>query len=153
MKSLLLLSTLSFPLPRLRRRMFAAPVKQFVDAFNRGDAKAAFALYSKGNVSIIDEFAPNIWQGPHAVALWAADYDKHAAATGVTDGKVEVSAPTRVEKDATNAYVIMPAVYPYKQHGKPLREEAQITSVLHKESGVWKIVSWTWTGVVPHPGK
>jgi hypothetical protein len=153
MKSLPLMFALCVPATVFAQTDVASPVKQFVEDFNRGDSKAAFALYSKGSVSIIDEFAPNIWQGPKALQMWAADYDKHAAATGVTEGKVEVGAATRIEKTATSAYVVMPAVYLYKEHGKPVREEAQIASVLHKEGGVWKIVSWTWTGVVPHPGK
>jgi hypothetical protein len=95
----------------------------------------------------------SIWQGPKALEAWSADYDKHAQATGVTDGKVTYSAPTRIEGDSTSAYVIMPSVYLYEEHGKHIREESQITSVLHKEGGAWKIVSWTWTGVKPHPGK
>jgi hypothetical protein len=64
----------------------------------------------------------------------------------VTYGK-----PTRVEEDADVAYVIMPTVYVYKEHDKPLKEEGQITAELNRESGAWKIRAWTWAGVKPHP--
>jgi hypothetical protein len=49
------------------------------------------------------------------------------------------------------AYVIMPTVYVYKEHDKPLKEEGQITAELNRESGAWKIRAWTWAGVKPHP--
>lgn len=70
-----------------------APIHQFIDGFNKGDTKSAFATYSTGDVTIIDEFAPHRWHGPHAAQEWAADYDKHAQATGVSDGTVEYGAP------------------------------------------------------------
>src|ERR1700761_7595745 len=112
------------------------PVRQFIDGFNTGDLKSAYAAYASGEITIVDEFAPHRWTGPHAAQDWAADYEKHAQATGVTDGKVTYSAPTRTEIEGSDAYVIMPAVYLYKEHGKTMREEAQITSVLHLEAGV-----------------
>lgn len=131
----------------------AAPVRQFIDAFNAGDTKAALAFFASGPITIIDEFAPNLWTGPSAAQQWFADYDKHAQATGVTDGKVTYGKPTRIEVTADAAYVILPTVYLYKEHGKPIREEGQITAVLNRENGAWKIRSWTWTGVKPHPAK
>lgn len=66
----------------------ADPVRQFITAFNSGDTKTANATYAPGEISIVDEFAPHRWIGPKAPRAWAADYAKHAAATGVTDGHV-----------------------------------------------------------------
>jgi hypothetical protein len=108
-----------------------------------GDVKSEYAACSKGSIAIVDEFAPHLWVGVHAPQQWAADYDKHAQATGVTDGRVTYGAPTRKEVEGNQAYVIVPTVYLYKQHGKPLVEEGQLTVVLH-------ITGWTWTGVTPH---
>jgi hypothetical protein len=65
-----------------------APIHQFIDGFNNGDTKSAFAAYSTGDITIVDEFAPHRWLGPHAPQDWAADYEKHAQATGVSDGVV-----------------------------------------------------------------
>ena len=131
----------------------SAPVRQFIDGFNSGNVQSAFAAYSSGPVTIIDEFAPHIWTGPNAAHEWADAYDKHAQVTGVTDGKVTYGKPTRTELSADVAYVVMPTVYLYKENGKPLREEGQVTAVLHRESGTWKIRSWTWSGVKPHSAK
>lgn len=125
-------------------------VRQFIDAFNSGDTKAEYAACTTGSVVIMDEFAPHLWVGPHAPQQWVADYDKHAAATGVTDGRVTYGAPTRKEIEGNMAYVIVPTVYLYKERGKPLVEEDQLTITLHVGAGDWKITGWTWTGVKPH---
>jgi ketosteroid isomerase-like protein len=131
-----------------------APIRQFIDGFNTGDVKSAYAAYATtGDILIVDEFAPHRWIGPHAAQDWAADYDKHAKATGVSDGTVKYGAPTRAEIEGEAAYVVVPTVYNYKQSGKPTTEEGQMTFVLHTEAGSWKISSWTWTGVKPHPTK
>jgi len=129
------------------------PIRQFVDGFNKGDKKSAFAAYATGDITIVDEFAPHRWTGPSAAQQWADDYDKHAVATGVSDGSVKYDAPTRTEIEGDLAYVIVPTVYLYKEHGKAMAEEASATFVLHQEDGAWKIRSWTWTGVRPHPAK
>jgi len=129
------------------------PIRQFIDGFNTGDTKSAFAAYAAGDITIVDEFAPHLWTGPHAAQDWAAEYDKHAKATGVTDGKVTYSAPTRTEIEGDLAYVVMPTKYVYKENGKPLVEEGHITVVLHAEAGGWKMRGWTWSGVKPHPPK
>jgi SnoaL-like domain len=131
----------------------AAPVRQFIDGFNSGNVQSAFAAYASGPITIVDEFAPHIWTGANAAHEWADAYDKHAQATGVTDGKVSYGKPTRIEEVADAAYIVMPTLYLYKENGKPLKEEGQITAVLNRESGVWKIRAWTWSGAKPHAAK
>lgn len=131
----------------------AAPVRQFIDAFNKGDTTAAYGTYAKGEISIVDEFAPHRWSGPHAAQDWAAAYDKHAQATGVSDGQVKYGATTRIEREGDFAYVVVPTEYLYKEHGKPMDEKGSITAVLHKEDGAWKIRAWTWSGEKPHAAK
>jgi hypothetical protein len=64
---------------------------------------------------------------------------------------VKYSPPTRTEIEGDLAYVIIPTVYLYKEHSKPIAEEGQATFVLHAEPSGWKIRSWTWSGVKPHP--
>ena len=113
--------------------------------------KTVYASYAAGDINIVDEFAPHRWSGPNAAHAWAADYDKHAAATGVSEGLVTYAAPTRTESEGALAYAVVPTVYHYKEHGKAVAEEGQMTFVLHKETGAWKIRAWTWSGVKPHP--
>jgi hypothetical protein len=128
------------------------PIHEFIDGFNRGDTASGFAAYASGPISIVDEFAPHVWMGPDAAHEWAADYGKHAAATGVTDGTVKEGAPTLLSVTGEVAYVVIPAVYTYKEKGTPMSEEAQMTFVL-KGGPDWKIAAWTWNGTKPHPAK
>lgn len=128
-----------------------APIRQLIDGFNNGDTKSANAAYAAGDITIIDEFAPHCWSGAHAPQQWAADFEKHAQATGVSDGVVKYGAPTRSEVEGDAAYVIIPTTYLYKERGQALTEEGQMTFVLRAEAGVWKIAAWTWSGVKPHP--
>lgn len=129
------------------------PIHQFIDGFNKGDTKMAYAAYAPGNVAIIDEFAPHIWVGPKAPQAWAADFGKHATADGITDSVVAVGKPTRIEADGKTAYVVVPAVYTYKAKGKPMTEKADMTYALAKAGGPWMITGWTWGGEAPHAVK
>jgi len=130
-----------------------APIHQFIDGFNSGDVKSAYAAYASGDVVIVDEFAPHRWMGPNAAQDWAADFDKATKAAGVTDATVKYGAPTRTVVGTDGAYVVIPTVYNYKEHGKAMTETGQMTFVLHSENGAWKISSWTWTGTKPHAVK
>jgi ketosteroid isomerase-like protein len=122
-----------------------AVVRQFVNAFNQGDAKAALAACAS-ETSIIDEFPPHQWDGTGACSKWMSDYDADAKKNGITDGKVTLGTPRHVDVTAGRAYVVVPANYFYKQKGKPMQEiDSMLTIVLHKENSSWRITAWAWT--------
>jgi hypothetical protein len=78
------------PLERLRRAWLVAlgltstagaqqadvmvPVRQFVDAFNKGDTLTVAAVCA-AQTSIIDEFPPYEWHDAGACSTWMSDYD------------------------------------------------------------------------------
>ena len=129
-----------------------APIQKFIDSFNKGDAAAAAATHSATpDLTIIDEVPPYSWHGAQAFQAWGADLENYAKKHGVTDQAVAISAPTREETDGDNAYVIVPAVYTFKQGGVAMREAAQMTFRLKKGAGGWLIHAWTWTGPTPKP--
>jgi len=129
------------------------PIHQFIDGFNKGDMNSTYAAYVSGNVFIVDEFAPHLWHGPHAAQDWATDFDKMTKAEGSSDAKAKYGAPTRTEVESDAAYVILPVVIDFKQHGQAMTEKGEMTFVLHQEKGAWKIASWTWTGEAAHAVK
>lgn len=122
-----------------------ATIRQFGEAFNKGDVAAAKALHVAAP-TIIDEVGPHYWTGPTAFDSWLSDLGKAEAAEGKTDAKVAISPPSREVVSGDRAYVIVPATYTFKQKGATLRETAQMTFVLAKEAPGWKIHAWTWTG-------
>jgi hypothetical protein len=122
-----------------------APVTAFVAAFDKGDMKTA-AAQTAGSMTIIDEVAPYSWTGASALTGWAGDLIGGDAKAGITGESVAISAPSRIETSGETAYVVVPAVYSFKDRGAPMSEPAQMTFALHKDAGGWKIAAWTWTG-------
>lgn len=122
-----------------------APVHQFVDAFNKGDAKTAAAMCAN-ETSIIDEFPPHEWHGAGACAKWMNDYDADAKKEGVTDGAVALGSPRHVDVTGDRAYVVIPAEYTFKQKGKATKESgSMLTIAMRKGASGWRIVAWTWS--------
>lgn len=127
-----------------------APIRKFIDSFNKGDTAAAAATHAAtADLAIIDEVSPHLWQGPKAFQAWAADLDNDSKKRGITDQMVTIGAPIREETSGDDAYVVVPAVYTFKERGVAMREEAQMTFVLKKGAGGWLIHGWTWTGPKP----
>jgi ketosteroid isomerase-like protein len=122
----------------------AAPIKQFIDGFNKGDEKAALAACASP-VVVIDEFAPYLWQGANACADWARDFDADAKKNGITDGFVTLAKPRHVFVSGDKAYVVVPTTYDYKRNGKKVSQKGATMAVtLQKGATGWKITGWAW---------
>ncbi len=129
-----------------------APIQKFIDSFNKGDTAAASATHAaEADLVIIDEVPPYLWRGAQAFQAWSADLDSDAKKHGITDPMVTIAAPTRAETNGDQAYVVVPAVYAFKQRGVAMREAAQMTFALKKGPSGWLIHGWTWTGPKPQP--
>lgn len=129
-----------------------APITKFMDSFNKGDMAGAAATHSAtADLAIVDEVPPFVWVGAQAFQNWAAALMADSKKNGMSDEKVTLKAPTRVESDGSTAYVIVPATFSFKLKGAAMREAAQMTFILKKDAGGWMIHGWTWTG--PRPQK
>ncbi len=122
-----------------------ATVRQFIDGFNRGDTKAELATCA-AEASVIDDFPPHEWQGPTACADWTAAYAAEAKKDGITNGAVTLGQPWYIDVTADRAYVVLPAQFSYKMHGKPTTERnAVFTVTLRKSPNGWRITGWAWS--------
>jgi ketosteroid isomerase-like protein len=122
-----------------------ASVRQFVDAFNKGDTKTAAAACAD-QTSIIDEFPPHEWHGAGACSTWMSDYDADAKKNGITDGKVTLDNPRHVDVTADRAYVVVPASYTFRQKGKVVKEIGSLLTIaLEKGAAGWRITGWAWS--------
>ena len=127
-----------------------APIQKFIDSFNKGDMAGAAATHAaEADLAIMDEVSPYLWRGPRAFQAWSTDLASDAKKQGVTDQMVTISAHTRAETSGDQAYVVVPAVYTFKQRGVAMREPAQMTFALRKSPSGWLIHGWTWTGRKP----
>lgn len=127
-----------------------ATVQKFLDAFNKGDLKAAEATHA-AEVAIVDEFPPFQWRGREGFKGWLADLTEHDAESGITDGHMKVGDTIREETSGDAGYVVLATEYSFKQNGTPMREPSQMTFALKKEKTGWRIVAWTFAGPKPAP--
>ena len=126
-----------------------APIQQFADGLDKGDMKMAAAAYA-ADVSIVDEFPPYHWMGASAFQTWGADFGTDAQKHGTSDPRLTLGKPTRTDVTGDRAYVVMPVVFSYKDHGHPMAEPAQMTFALQGGPGAWKISGWAFGGGKTH---
>src|SRR5690349_20520923 len=121
------------------------PVTQFIDAFNKGDVKAATSMCAD-QASIIDEFPPHEWHGSGSCARWMQDFDADAKKNGITDPVVTLAGPSHVDVSGDRAYIVVPADYVYKLKGKVTKETGStLTLALQKGAAGWKLTGWSWS--------
>jgi hypothetical protein len=119
-------------------------VQNFIASFNKGDEKAALATCASP-AAIVDEFSPHTWTGATACADWFAAFDADATKRGITGEVVTLGTPWHVDVTGSRAYIVTPANYAYKQHGKAVREIGSVlTIVLLKSASGWHMTAWTW---------
>jgi hypothetical protein len=128
-----------------------APIRLFIDSFNKGDMKAAAAALSPTGIVAIDDVPPHVWTGPNALDAWSKALAAADQAAGNTDGAVALGKPMRVVVGADRAYVVASVVYTFKEKGVAMREPAQLVCALQKAASGWLITGWTWAGTTPKP--
>ncbi len=122
-----------------------APVKKWIEAFNKGDTAAAKAGCAD-STSIIDEFPPHEWHGAGACAKWMDDFDANAKENGITDAIVSLGKPLHATATGDRGYLVVPASYTYKEKGKPTEQTgATLTIAMQKGAAGWTITGWAWS--------
>ena len=133
------------PLPTPEETAVMQPIRQFLEAFNKGDIKAATVVCSD-ITTILDEFAPYEWHGAGTCATWMNAYDADAKRKVITEPVVAFGAPRHVDITGNHAYVVLPADYKFLEKGKPVHEAAStITITLEKRANGWRMTAWAWS--------
>ena len=117
-----------------------APVNQFIDGVNAGDAKKAAAAHMPGS-PIIDEFAPHHWNSFDA---WLKGFMADSKKNKVTDAHLTLAAPTTSTVGPKEAEEVVPNTIDAKVDGKPMQEKGIFTFALVKTKKGWRIASWAW---------
>ena len=87
-------------------------VHQFLDGFNKGDAKSTVAPCAE-QTSIIDDFPSHEWHGAGACSKWFSDFQAFVKASAITDPAVTVGKPWHVDVTADLAYVVAPTTFSF----------------------------------------
>jgi ketosteroid isomerase-like protein len=122
-----------------------AQIGHFNHGLNSGQMDEAFATCGLP-ITIIDEFPPHVWSGPHACQDWAAAFGAYNQTVGITDPVAHIGKPRSITVSGDTAYVIAPATYSYKQNGKKVTEaHATLTVAFARTVGTWLMTGWAWT--------
>jgi len=122
-----------------------AAVHKFFGNLDKTHVKTAVAACDSP-VSIIDEFPPYEWHGANACDDWWKAYQQYNKNSGITDPDAKLGEPWSVDVTGDRAYVVSPATYSFKQHGKTIKEpNAVFTTALRKTAAGWRITGWTWS--------
>ena len=121
-----------------------AAVRNYIDAFNRGDAEGMAACFAEDG-SILDGMAPHLWVGPSAASDWYRDVLTEGAHLGAGDYHATLGEPAHNNVTGDSAYFVAPAGMTFNFKGQPVRQEgATFTFALKREVGDWKIAAWAW---------
>ena len=119
-----------------------ATMHQFFDNLDPKTMDKALAACDS-TTSITDEFPPHVW---NSCGEWFKDYGAYNEKAGITPADAKLGTPWSVDVTGNRAYVVAPATYEYKQHGKDVKElRAVFTVALKKTDAGWKITAWTWS--------
>ena len=119
-----------------------AAVRQYIDGFNKGDAKAMAASFADPG-SILDGMAPHVWHGPTAAQDWYRDVLTEGKQHGASDYFVTVGEPSHNNVTGDSAYVVVPATMSFKVGGKQVTQSGAVFTVaLRKLADGWRIAAW-----------
>jgi ketosteroid isomerase-like protein len=119
-------------------------VRQYTDAFNRGDVKAMGEAFASPGF-ILDGMAPHTWYGATAAQDWYRDVLKEGAEQGASEYAVQVGDPRHVDVTGDTAYVVVPATMTFMLKGQRITQTgATFTAALRKVAGQWRISAWAW---------
>jgi hypothetical protein len=118
-------------------------VRNAVKAWADNDIATLTAHFSPSSV-ITDDTPPYFFRAPTAISDWLKAYNADSKAHDVTEPWQTMDEPTEIVVDGPHAYVSFPAVYGFKQHGKPVEIKSTVTVTLEKSDKDWSFVSWTW---------
>jgi len=121
-----------------------ATVRQYIDAFNKGDVKAMSSLFAPSGV-ILDGMAPHLWQGPTAAQDWYGDVLTEGDHLGAGGYFVTLGDPRHVNVTRDAAYVVVPATMTFQVKGRQITQTgATFTVALRKQADGWRIAAWAW---------
>jgi hypothetical protein len=121
-----------------------AAVHQYIDGFNKGDAKLMAATFAVPR-SILDGMAPHVWQGPTAARDWHRDVLVEGEHHGASGYLVTLGEPFHNNVTDDSAYVVVPATMTFKVHDKQVTQTGAVFTVaLRKFAEVWRIAAWAW---------
>src|SRR4029077_13280210 len=121
-----------------------ATVRQYIDAFNKGDVKA-MVVSCADPMSILDGMAPHVWHGPTASQDWYKDVLTEGEHLGASGSFVTLGEPKHQNVTGDAAYVVVPATMTFNLRGKQVTQTgATFVVALRRLPEGWRTAAWPW---------
>ena len=117
----------------------AGRVARYIETLDRTLPARAFA---SGNVTIVENFPPYLFEGPGAVAAWAKEMRAHLA--GITKLRHNFGRAHDFSRAGDQVYFSLPTSWRGIVRGKRFTEEGGWAFVLTKQKGVWRVRGYGW---------
>jgi hypothetical protein len=117
----------------------ARRVARFIETLDRRLPARTFA---SGNVTIIENFAPYLFEGPGAVGAWSKGMRAHLAC--VTSLRHSFGQAHDFSRTGDQATFSLPTIWRGMVRGKPFTERGGWAFVLTKQKGVWRVRGYGW---------
>ena len=121
-----------------------AAVRQYVDGFNNGDAKAMAAACADP-MQILDGMSRHVWQGSTAAEDWWHDVLVEGEHLGASGYNIRLGEPQHVDVTGDYAYVVVPTTMTFTLRGNKVTQSGSVYTVALREVGpVWLLTAWAW---------
>ena len=113
-------------------------IARFIANGNDGELSA----FASQDVVIVENFAPYVFDGPHAVQRWAEGMRRHVEAVSGLAHKF--SAAQNFSTSGDRAFFSLPTQWTGRAGTQSFVEDGGWSFVLVKENGVWRVLGYGW---------
>jgi hypothetical protein len=119
------------------------PVQALVRFMASGEARHLDGVFC-GRTTIVENFPPFLFEGPHAAGRWREGFAEHALRHGLEDLQASFGPAQDVRREGGLAYFALPTRWTGRSHGRPFEETGGWGFVLALEEGAWRIRAYGW---------
>jgi hypothetical protein len=117
----------------------AGRLARFLETRDETLLEGAFA---RSGVVIVENFAPFVFEGPHAVAAWTTGMQAHLA--DIAQLRCELGPAQDFSQDGDVAYFSLPTTWRGAARGRPFVETGGWSFVLTRQAGDWRVRAYGW---------
>jgi len=129
--------------PNVPDREMMAPVTALARYMSHVDGVTMPPVFADHGVVIIEDFAPYVFHGKDAVALWNAGFRHHAGF--LRDLKFTLGTAHDFDRRGDRIYFVLPTTWRgVYRNTRRFEEHGAWSFVLEESSGQWRIVAYGW---------
>jgi hypothetical protein len=118
------------------------PIERIASFMETLDPKLLRGTFADGKVIIIENFAPYVFQGPDAVALWSERFALHAKE--ISGLRHSFGEPQNFDRSGKTVFISFPTTWSGRLRGRPFVETGGWAFALVKEERGWRVRSYGW---------